>query len=176
MGDDTQAGGAQTRYRHTNRSGGNQDQGERKDDGWESRQGGRQSRDPGVRGPQHGPDDAGPDRGGKPGGTNTQGDLKGIAEASARVAGEEDGLVSESPEDREARRLEAERRADPRVSEGSREHPRHARMPEGEQNADTRGSGGGGFDVGVDASQVGAPHQGARREDASKATSPDRGS
>jgi hypothetical protein len=158
----------QTRYGHTNRSGGDQDQGERKDDGWKSRQGGRQSHEPGRR---RGRDQqaAGRDRGGKPGGSNTQGDLKGISEAAQRVAAEEDGLVSETGEEREVRTLEDERLGDPRVSEGTPEHPRHARMPEGEQNPGNRGSGARGFDVGVDAGQVGAPYQGARPEDPSKA-------
>jgi hypothetical protein len=160
-----------TRYGHTNRSGGDQDQGERKDDGWESRQGGPQSREPGRR---EGRDQqaSGSDRGGRPGGTNTQGDLKGIGEAADRVAAEEDGLIAQSEEEREAQALEAERRADPRVSEGTPDHPRHARMPEGEQNPDNRGSGARGFDVGVDASQIGAPYQGARPEDRAKATRP----
>jgi hypothetical protein len=89
MGNDTNSGGTHTRYRHTNRSGGSQDQGERKDEGWESRQGGSQSHDPGRRSDRD-QQAGGPDRGGRPGGTNTQGDLKGIAEAAERVAAEED--------------------------------------------------------------------------------------
>ena len=95
-----------TRYSHGNTSGGSQDQGERKDEGWESRQGGRQSHDPGVRGaePATAADRAGggADRGGKSGGTNTQGDLKGIREASERVAAEEDARTQASDEEREA--------------------------------------------------------------------------
>ena len=172
MSDRKSAGQGGTRYGHTSTGGGSQDQGERKDEGWQSRQGGRQSQEQGR---QSGRDDVGQgtDRGGKPGGTNTQGDLAGIggasrAEADAiRRSGEH-----ESPEATDARRLEAERRADPRVSEGTPEHPRHARMAEGAQNADTRGTGAGGFDRGVDASQVGAPYQGAKPEDPSRATEP----
>lgn len=160
-----------TRYSHTSQSGGDQDQGERKDEGWESRQGGRESHDPGRRSGRD-QDGHGPDRGGRLGGTNTQGGLGGIREAAAAVAAEEDGVDREPDEEREARELEAERRRDPRVSEGTPEHPRHARMPAGAQTADNRGSGAGGFDRGVDASQVGAPYQGAKREDPALATQP----
>ena len=39
-----------TRYGHSNVGGGNQDQGERKDDGWTSRQGGAESNRPGRKG------------------------------------------------------------------------------------------------------------------------------
>jgi hypothetical protein len=72
-----------TRYGHSNVSGGNQDQGERKDDGWESRQGGRQSRNPGTKGgptPSETPGEQQTSQ--PPPGTNTQGELAGIGEAS----------------------------------------------------------------------------------------------
>ena len=65
MSNNTNADGTQTRYGHTNRSGGNQDQGERKDEDWESRQGGRQSHDPGVRGRERGNDAADRPRSGR---------------------------------------------------------------------------------------------------------------
>src|SRR5436853_6644922 len=61
-----------TRYHHTSRSGGSQDLRERKDEGWESRQGGPQHHDEGSHSDGRQPK---PDRGGKLGGTNTQGRL-----------------------------------------------------------------------------------------------------
>jgi hypothetical protein len=81
-----------SRYDHTNTSGGSQDQGERKDDGWQSRQGGKQSREPG---PKHDaePHDAAGQRNQAtlpPPGTNTQGELAGIREASRETLEELD--------------------------------------------------------------------------------------
>ena len=43
--------------------------------------------------------------------------------------------------------------------------PEHPHLPEGAQDTDTRGTGAGGFDRGVNAKVVGAVHQGAREED-----------
>lgn len=172
MGDGKrQADQGGTRYGHSNQGGGNQNQAERKDEGWESRQGGRESREPGRRSGRD-QDSHGPDRGGRLGGTNTQGGLGGIREAAAEVAAEEDGVARETDEEREARELEEERLRDPRVSAGTPEHPRHAPMPAGAQTPDNRGSGAGGFDRGVDATQVGAPYQGVKREDPVLATQP----
>jgi hypothetical protein len=42
--------------------------------------------------------------------------------------------------------------------------PDHPHLPEGAQSGVTRGSGAGGFDRGVDASTIGAVHQGVREE------------
>jgi hypothetical protein len=79
------------RYGHTKVGGGSQDQGERKDAGWTSRQGGDESNDPGRRGQPEG-EPREPDTQPPPG-TNTQGNLAGIdeaAEASARRLDEDE--------------------------------------------------------------------------------------
>jgi hypothetical protein len=68
------------RFRHTSASGGSQDQGERKDSTFESRQGGRQSQPHGQGDQDRAGGDAG--RPSPPQGTNTQGDLAGIGEAA----------------------------------------------------------------------------------------------
>ncbi len=77
-----------TRYGHTGVGGGNQDQGERKDEGWEKRQGGDESGQPGSRGEPTAeqPGDQDRQHGQTPPGTNTQGGLAGIGEASRRSA------------------------------------------------------------------------------------------
>jgi hypothetical protein len=81
-----------TRYEHTGTGGGRQDQGERKDRDWESRQGGRQSHPDGSRGEPSQSSGPGQDeeRSLPPPGTNTQGELAGIGEASREVAAEID--------------------------------------------------------------------------------------
>jgi hypothetical protein len=43
--------------------------------------------------------------------------------------------------------------------------PTDPHLPEGAQNPDTQGSGAGGFDRGVNATNVGAVHQGVRPEE-----------
>ena len=43
--------------------------------------------------------------------------------------------------------------------------PKDPHLPEGAQDNDAKGTGAGGFDIGVDATNVGAVHQGARPED-----------
>jgi hypothetical protein len=44
-------------------------------------------------------------------------------------------------------------------------NPDNPHLPEGAQDAETRGTGAGGFDRGVNAKVIGAVHQGAREED-----------
>lgn len=160
---------SKTRYGHSNVGGGDQDQAERKDENWQRRQGGRESRDPGSRGEPTPKQDG--DRGRPPQGTNTQGELAGIGEASeqsdARVGGREDEAPESSASVRD-RDLRGAGTDQPRRMGGPLgPDPDDPRLPEGLQNADNRGTGAGGFDPGVDASRVGAVHQGAREEDAS---------
>jgi hypothetical protein len=168
-----------TRYGHSNVSGGNQDQGERKDEGWESRQGGGQSREPGRSGagePRAG-ETAGHDRQSlPPPGTNTQGELAGIREAS------EDTLQELPPRWREGGPAEDDRDVGTSGHEeqsgqpaGTDQPPRMGgplgsdrddpHLPEGAQSNEEKGTGAGGFDQGVDATNVGAVHQGARPEE-----------
>jgi hypothetical protein len=168
-----------TRYGRDIPGGGNQDQGERKDEGWESRQGGRESNEPGRRGSLQPADTPGSDRESlPPPGTNTQGHLAGIGEASEETLAElppkwrEHGVSEEVDEmaiekARNAERDEAESGTDqPRRMGGPLgPDPDDPHLPGGAQNADTRGTGTRGFDVGVDASNVGAVHQGVRPEE-----------
>jgi hypothetical protein len=42
--------------------------------------------------------------------------------------------------------------------------PENPHLPEGAQDNETQGTGAGGFDVGVNAQNVGAVHQGVREE------------
>jgi hypothetical protein len=145
-----------TRYGHSNVGGGNQDQGERKDEGWESRQGGSQSRASGSKGdPQ--PRDI-PGRDGEappPQGTNTQGELAGIGEASRETAEERADPGRDAP---------AGTDQPPRMGGPLGPDPKNPHLPEGAQDNDSKGSGAGGFDRGVDATNVGAVHQGARED------------
>jgi hypothetical protein len=147
-----------TRYGHSNAGGGDQDQAERKDEGWTSRQGGAQSNRPGRVDEPQARDAPGVERESRPpAGTNTQGDMAGIADASREV--------------REGRAADRE----PAVASGTDQPPRmggplgpdrnNPHLPEGAQDNDAKGTGAGGFDVGVDATNVGAVHQGARPED-----------
>lgn len=175
-----------TRYGHSGAGGGTQDQGERKDEGWTSRQGGDQSAPKRSEGQQSRPGDSGDaeqqkvrhdGRTSGPSGTNTQGGLAGIGEASDRIAGEVDrggeaGGDGENADsgtgfrERDARGAGTDQ--PPRMggpagtNDGSEPH-----LAEGAQDTDSRGSGAGGFDVGVNATVVGAPHQGVKEEDAS---------
>ena len=155
-----------TRYGHSSASGGNQDQGERKDEGWESRQGGDQSRDSGPdRGRSEGAAAGGGHEGGPsstpPAGTNTQGELAGIRDASRQTLTEERG-------DRDEER--ATGTDQPPREGGPLGLGRVPRLGQPAQDAQTRGTGAGGFDRGVNAKVIGAVHQGAREEDV-----PDRG-
>jgi hypothetical protein len=166
-----------TRYGHTNRSGGNQDQGERKDAGWESRQGGRQSTDQGRRGEPSAPEQPGEERETlPPPGTNTQGGLAGIGEAADDTRAELDRMWRRGfPSDDESDRRSADDRSPEGDAAGTDQPPRMGgplgpdrtdpHLPEGLQNADDRGSGAAGFDRGVDASRVGTLHQGVKEED-----------
>jgi hypothetical protein len=43
--------------------------------------------------------------------------------------------------------------------------PERPHLPEGAQDNETQGTGAGGFDVGVNAQNVGAVHQGVKPED-----------
>jgi hypothetical protein len=158
-----------TRYGHSNVGGGDQDQPERKDEGWRRRQGGAESRNPGTRGQ---PTVAG--QGGSstspPQGTNTQGELAGIGEASDRSEARLAERRQDSPESltgvrardlRGAGTDQPARMGGPLGPDSDEPH-----LPEGAQNADNRGTGAGGFDRGVDASRVGTVHQGVKEEDA----------
>jgi hypothetical protein len=161
-----------TRYGHSSVGGGDQDQAERKDEGWERRQGGDESREPGSRGEPvaeapRGSDDR--EGGLPPPGTNTQGELAGIGEASERSAERlehGDAAVESSengPRDRDLRGAGTDQ--PPRMGGPLGPDPDRPHLPEGAQDADSRGTGAGGFDVGVNAKVVGAVHQGARVED-----------
>jgi hypothetical protein len=163
-----------TRYGHSG-VGGSQDQGERKDEGWESRQGGDQSTGEGRTGE---PEVAEPGEPNDviqlpPPGTNTQGELAGIgraAEESARRLEEQRERDDAVDDDAEASSRERDRSGagtDQPVRMGGPlgPDPEHPHLPEGAQDGQSRGSGAGGFDRGVDASTIGAVHQGAKPED-----------
>jgi hypothetical protein len=161
-----------TRYGHSGVGGGDQDQAERKDEGWERRQGGDQSREPGSRGEPAAEEPGRHDergRGQPPPGTNTQGELAGIGEASERSAEriEHEDDASDSspngPRDRDVRGAGTDQ--PPRMGGPLGPDPDDPHLPEGAQDAESRGSGAGGFDVGVNAKVVGAVHQGARVEE-----------
>ncbi len=158
-----------TRYGHSGVGGGDQDQAERKDEGWERRQGGDQSREPGSRGEpvaEEPGQDAKRGRGQPPPGTNTQGELAGIGDASDRSAAQfEQGTDEQAPGDTGFRERDARGAGTdqpPRMGGPLGPDPDRPHLPEGAQNADSRGTGAGGFDVGVNAKVVGAVHQGAR--------------
>ena len=158
-----------TRYGHSNVGGGDQDQPERKDAGWERRQGGPESREPGSRGnrEERAADDE--RRGDPPPGTNTQGELAGIGEASEQSAASLNASAPPESDDQTGVRERDVRGAGtdqpPRMGGPLGSDPKHPHLPEGAQDSDTRGTGAGGFDRGVNAKVVGAVHQGAREED-----------
>ncbi len=160
-----------TRYGHSSVGGGDQDQAERKDEGWQRRQGGDQSREPGRSGQPKATDQPGEDDRGTrpPPGTNTQGELAGIGEASDRSAAKiEQGADGQAQGDAGFRKRDARGAGTdqpPRMGGPLGPDPDRPHLPEGAQNADSRGTGAGGFDVGVNAKVVGAVHQGAREED-----------
>ena len=81
MPGDRDVANRETRYGHTGVGGGRQDQGERKDAGWRSRQGGKQSQPEGRKGDA---DVARQASSTPPAGTNTQGQLPGIGEPNRR--------------------------------------------------------------------------------------------
>ena len=145
-----------TRYGHSNVGGGNQDQGERKDEGWTSRQGGSESNRPGRKGEPEPRDVPGNERDSRPPrGTNTQGDLAGIREASDETLAERDPEPDASPSGTDQ---------PPRMGGPLGPDPKNPHLPEGAQDNDEKGTGAGGFDRGVDATNVGAVHQGARED------------
>jgi hypothetical protein len=162
---------SKTRYGHTGTGGGPQDKVERKDEDWTSRQGGDQSREHGRRGDER-PSAPAPGRRpppAQPQGTNTQGDLPGIgvaSEAAARRLDEAQGPASEAGTGVRERDLRgAGTDQPPRMGGPLGADPRHPHLPEGEQDSQTKGTGARGFDVGVNAENVGAVHQGVRKED-----------
>jgi hypothetical protein len=164
-----------TRYGHDGPRG-SQDKAERKDEGWQSRQGGSQSRPSGQ---QSEPTVAQPGEPGDviqlpPPGTNTQGELAGIGEAAEESARRlelerEPDEANESDEAARAGRVRDARGAGtdqpPRMGGPLGSDPRNPHLPEGAQDGQSRGTGAGGFDRGVDASNIGAVHQGAKPED-----------
>jgi hypothetical protein len=158
-----------TRYGHTNVGGGGQDQPERKDEGWKRRQGGPESRDPGRRGKRE--ERAADDerRGQPPPGTNTQGELAGIGDASEESEATLNAPSQTPPEDQTGVRERDLRGAGtdqpPRMGGPLGSDANDPHLPEGAQDAETRGTGAGGFDRGVNAKVIGAVHQGAREED-----------
>lgn len=161
-------GMSKTRYGHSSVGGGSQDQAERKDSSWISRQGGDESANPGRRGDESServPRAEGSDS--PPQGTNTQGGLAGIGEASEASArrGEQtaDAPASE-PRVRERDVRGAGTDQPPRMGGPLGDDPEHPHLPEGAQDNETQGTGAGGFDVGVNAQNVGAVHQGVREE------------
>src|SRR5687767_5462743 len=160
---------SKTRYGHSSVGGGNQDQAERKDRDWTSRQGGDESADPGRRGEGSSPPEEPKDRRpSPPQGTNTQGELAGIGDASRAAARRadrdaEDIDVSErGVRERDLRGAGTDQ--PPRMGGPLGPDPEHPHLPEGAQDNETQGTGAGGFDVGVNAQNVGAVHQGAREE------------
>ena len=168
-----------TRYGHANVSGGNQDQGERKDEGWESRQGGRQSRPHGSD-PAPGGDDGrrGDQASEPPLGTNTQG-IAGIAAGSDETREQlaemwQRGFGS-GDDGRDERGAGETGSAHPGTDQPRRmggplgPDPDEPHLPEGAQDNDSKGTGAGGFDRGVDATNIGAVHQGVRPEDPEQA-------
>lgn len=166
---------SKTRYGHSSVGGGDQDQAERKDRDWTSRQGGDESAKPGRRGDDPNPAQPGDDRPTlPPQGTNTQGELAGIGEASARSSARDD-LDAENSERGEATSetgagvRERDLRGagtdqPPRMGGPLGPDPEHPHLPEGAQDNDTQGTGAGGFEIGVNAHNVGAVHQGVREE------------
>lgn len=158
-----------TRYGRGGPGGGDQDQGERKDQGWQRRQGGPQARNPGRRGEPAAEAATNDERGVPPPGTNTQGGLAGIGEASeesdASLGTEPDAAPEAAGRVRDRDTRGAGTDQPPRMGGPLGPDEGDPHLPEGAQNAETRGSGAGGFDRGVDASRIGAVHQGAREED-----------
>ena len=154
--------GGHARYGQTGTGGGSQDQEERKDDGFRSRQGGDQSRREGRKGEPEEP--RGTPSSTPPAGTNTQGELAGIGEASRDSAARLE--PRERPRDVPAERDPGAGTDQPRRMGGPLgPDPQNPRLPGGAQSSDTRGTGAGGFDRGVDAKRIGEVHQGAKVED-----------
>ncbi len=161
---------SKTRYGHSSVGGGDQDQAERKDEGWTSRQGGDQSANPGRRNADRSrePDPGEDRRTTPPQGTNTQGELAGIREASHAAESlepEVEALPTAEPSLRERDVRGAGTDQPPRMGGPLGPDPERPHLPEGAQDNETQGTGAGGFDVGVNAQNVGAVHQGVKPED-----------
>jgi hypothetical protein len=168
--------GGHARYGHSGAGGGHQDQAERKDEGWRSRQGEDQSHPAGRRGQ---PEEAArPRTPAPPQGTNTQGELPGIADAShealERLEQQREPRHGASEEASEEARAAMGTDQPPRMGGPLGADPKHdLRLPGGVQSSETRGTGAGGFDRGVNAKVIGAVHQGAREEDPRDGPAPD---
>jgi len=158
---------SKTRYGHTGVGGGRQDQRERKDEGWRSRQGGDQSAAAGGGDASRRDEHDQPPRHEPPQGTNTQGELAGIGEASEEVGRDGDqGDRRQHASGARERDVRGAGTDQPRREDGPLgPDPKHPHLPEGAQNSDNQGTGAGGFDVGVNATVIGAVHQGARPEE-----------
>ena len=168
--------GGHARYGHTGAGGGHQDQAERKDAGWRSRQGGDQSQPSGRPGQ---PEEAArPSTPAPPQGTNTQGELPGIADASReameRLERQREPKHGASDEPSEETRIASGTDQPRRMGGPLGPDPEHnPQLPGGAQSSDTRGSGAGGFDRGVNAKVIGAVHQGVREENLRDGPAPD---
>jgi hypothetical protein len=104
-----------------------------------------------------------------PPGRNTQGDLAGI-DREVEQSAEQLERQREPDDDTEESRAGTERSAGagtdqpPRMGGPLGADPKQPHLPEGAQDGQSRGTGAGGFDRGVDASTVGAVHQGVKPE------------
>lgn len=101
--------------------------------------------------------------------TNTQGELAGIGDAAEKSAErlEEQREPIDDSEDvaHGADAAGAGTNQPPRMGGPFGPDPKNPHLPEGAQDGQSRGTGAGGFDRGVDATTVGAVHQGAKPED-----------
>ena len=156
------------RYGHTSVGGGSQNEPERKDAGWTSRQGGSEAARPGRKDTPE-TQDRGAATGGRPQGTNTQGDLAGVGRAADAAARDSDQEAAGIPESKTGFRERDARGAGTdqpfRMGGPLGADPEDPQLPPGAQDGQSRGTGAGGFDRGVDASRIGTVHQGVRPED-----------
>jgi hypothetical protein len=110
-----------------------------------------------------------------PPGTNTQGELGGIGRAAEESAErleqerEPDDAADAGATIRDRDLRGAGTDQPPRMAGPLGADPLDPHLPEGAQDGPSRGSGARGFDRGVDASTVGAVHQGVKPEDDSAA-------
>jgi hypothetical protein len=108
-----------------------------------------------------------------PPGTNTQGALAGIGKAAEESTASLEGerLPDDADEagtgvrDRDVRGAGTDQ--PPRMGGPLGPDRDDPHLPEGAQDGESRNTGAGGFDRGVDASTVGAVHQGVRPEERS---------
>jgi hypothetical protein len=98
-----------------------------------------------------------------------RGELAGIGDASEESEATLNAPSQTPPEDQTGVRERDLRGADtdqpPRMGGPLGSDANDPHLPEGAQDAETRGTGAGGFDRGVNAKVIGAVHQGAREED-----------